>query len=129
VGDDLGFGVFFLGLAAVGLLFARRLTRTGLWLGADGIVVRNPLRTVSVPIDDADSFITGVARGGTNGTPCPLLRRRHGSAVGVWALGREGVVWRFGRYERGFQPLCDELNAVLQSLKAECGPEVCRRAG
>jgi hypothetical protein len=83
----------------------------------DQIVIRNPFRTWTIPIDDADSFAEGVASGSGNGTPCPLLRRRHGRPVGVWALGGDGVIGRFGRYVRDLQPLCDELNAALASLK------------
>jgi hypothetical protein len=102
----------------LGLLLAKRLRQAGVWLGADGIVVRNPLRTWTVPINDVDSFAADVASGGGNGTPCPLLRQRHGRPIGVWALGREGVVWRFGRYQHELEPLCDQLNAVLADLKA-----------
>jgi hypothetical protein len=46
-----------------------------------------------------------------------MLTRRDEDAIGVWALGREGVVWRFGRHERELQPLCDALNAALHRLQ------------
>jgi hypothetical protein len=118
VGADVGAGAFFFGMAALGLVLAHRLRQAGVWLDEDRIVFRNPFRTWTIPISDADSFAAGVASGGGNGTPCPLLRRRHGRPVGVWALGREGVVWRFGRYQHELEPLCDELNAVLADLKA-----------
>lgn len=98
------------------LLFARRLSRAGLWIAADGVVIRNPLRTIVVPLSDAEEFIAGIAGGG-NGRPCPILKRRHDRAVGVWALGHEGVIWRFNRYVTEMQPVCDELNAVLRGLR------------
>jgi hypothetical protein len=118
VADYLVLGVFFFGLAGAGLVFARRLATAGLLMAGDGVVVRNPLRTVSLPLGDVEGFSAGVTETGGNGTPCPMLRRRHGPAIGVWALGREGVVWRFKRYQRGLEPLCDELNGVLRRIQA-----------
>ena len=47
-----------------------------------------------------------------------MLQRKHGRSIGVWALGREGVVWRFGRYQHEMEPLCDELNVVLSTVRA-----------
>lgn len=102
--------------AALGLLLAVRFARAGVWIAADGIVVRNPFRTVTVPLEDADQFVAGIAAGSGNGTPCPILKRRHGRSVGVWALGREGFVWSFRRYTDEMHPLCDELNAALSTL-------------
>jgi hypothetical protein len=118
LGAELGAGAFFLGMAALGLLLAHRLRQAGVWLGPDRVVVRNPLRTWMIPLSDATGFAGGVAAGGGNGTPCPLLRRRHGRPVGIWALGREGVVWHFGRYQYELEPLCDQLNVVLADLTA-----------
>ena len=110
-GDQLVLGVFFFGTAAAGLVLARRVARAGLWLGGNGIVIRNPLKRWTVPLGDARAFVVG------NDKPSPYLVRQHGGAVVVWALGREGVVWRFARYQRELQPLCDELNAVLRELQ------------
>jgi hypothetical protein len=120
VGDYLGVGAFFFGLAGVGLLLARRLATAGLLMATDGVVVRNPLRTVTVPLSDVEGFVPGVTASGGNGTPCPMLKRRHGPTVGVWALGREGLVWRFGRYQRDLGPLCDELNVALRGIQTTC---------
>jgi hypothetical protein len=118
IGAFLAIVAFCLCLAVPGLFLARRLSNAGVWIGADGIVVRNPVRTIPVPLRDAESFVPGVASGGGNGTPCPILKRKHGRPVGVWALGREGVVWRFGRYQHEMEPLCDQLNTVLRTLQA-----------
>jgi len=89
VGAYLVLGVFFLGAASVGLLFAHRLATAGLMMRSDAVVVRNPLRTVRLAPSDVDGFVPGVTQGVGNGTPCPSLRRRGGRAIGVWALGRE----------------------------------------
>lgn len=84
--NDLGIGLLFVALAAPGLWMAQRLRRTGLWIGVDGVHVRNPLRQYTLALSDAESFAPGVLAGGTNGTPCPMLKQTHGPAVGVWAL-------------------------------------------
>jgi hypothetical protein len=118
VANDVGIGAFFIALAGPGLWMARRLARTGLWMSADGIIVRNPLRTYSTALGDVDAFAPGVLAGGNNGTPCPVVKQRQGRPVGVWALGREGVIWRYGRYAHELEPLCEELNAVLGNLRA-----------
>jgi hypothetical protein len=110
--------VFCLAVAVVALIFARRLGRAGLWIAADGIVVRNPVRITTIPLDDADTFVAGVAGGG-NGRLCPMLKRRRGSAVGVWALGREGFIWQMKRQMPEVTPLCDELNGVLRLVRGD----------
>jgi hypothetical protein len=117
VGGFIGVEIFCLCVAVPGLLFTRRLSRAGLWMAADGIVVRNPLRTITVSVSDADEFVAGLAAGAGNGTPCPILKRRHGRPVAIWALGREGFVWSFRRYGGEMKPLCDELNHVLSTLR------------
>lgn len=117
-GNDVGLSLFFVALAAPGFWMARRLAGAGLWMGADSIMVRGPVRTRTLALADVNSFAPGVLAGGNNGTPCPVLKRAHGPAVGVWALGREGVFWRYARYADEMEPLCDELNDLLRKLKA-----------
>jgi hypothetical protein len=124
--DQLGLGVFFFGTAALGLAFARRLSAAALWMGPDGIVVRGRLKTRRIPLAEAEAFVPGVLAGAGNGTPCPMLKLKHGGAVGVWALGREGVAFRYRRYVQELQPLCDELTEVLKALQSGAttrGPE------
>ncbi len=121
-GGDIGFGVFVLGIDAFLVVCARRLSRAGLLMSRDGVVVRGPFKTWAVPLADAESFEPGVQAGGGNGTPCPMLKRKNGGAIGVWALGHEGVVWRYRQYLRDLEPLCDELNAVLGAVRAESAP-------
>jgi hypothetical protein len=124
--DQLGLGVFFFGTAALGLAFARRLSAAALWMGPDGIVVRGRLKTRRIPLAEAEAFVPGVLAGAGNGTPCPMLKLKHGGAVGVWALGREGVAFRYRRYLQDLQPLCDELTEVLHALQSDAtarGPE------
>jgi hypothetical protein len=117
LGQYLGLGVFYFGIAAVGMAFAGRVARAGVWIGTDQIVVRGPFRTRSVALDDAAAFAPGLQGRGGNGTPCPILERRGGRAVGVWALGRRNIWFRYQRLCQEIQPLCEELNELVATLR------------
>jgi hypothetical protein len=118
LGDYLAFGVFYFGIAFLGVAFAGRVARAGLWIGPGGIVVRGPFSTRSVAFEDAASFVPGLQGGGGNGTPCPMLKRHDGRAVGVWALGRRNIWFRYQRLCQEIQPLCDELNELVETLRS-----------
>jgi hypothetical protein len=118
LGDYLGLGVFYFGIAALGMAFAGRVAKAGLWIGPDGIVVRGPFRTRRVALGDATSFAPGLQGRGGNGTPCPMLERRGGRAVGVWALGRRNIWFRYQRLCGEIQPLCDKLNGLVETLRS-----------
>jgi hypothetical protein len=118
LGDYVGLVVLYFGIGALGMVFAGRVAKAGLWIGSDGIVVRGPFRTHSVPIADAQAFVPGLQGGAGNGTPCPMLERRDGRPVGVWALGRRNVVFRYQRLFAEIQPLCDELNQLVTALRS-----------
>jgi hypothetical protein len=117
LGEYLVLAVFYLGIAAVGMIFARRVARAGLWIGREGVVVRGPFRTRSVALEDAASFAPGLQGRGGNGTPCPMLERRGGRAVGVWALGQRNIWFRYRRLCDEIQPVCDELNSLVETLR------------
>jgi hypothetical protein len=114
----LGLGVFFFGIASLGIALAYRVARAGVWIAPDGIVVRGPFRTHSVAVDDAGRFVPGLQGRGGNGTPCPLLQRRDRPAVGVWGLGRRNIWFRYQRLCQEIQPLCDELNVLVASVRS-----------
>jgi hypothetical protein len=109
VGNDLGIVAICAVLAAVVFWVGYRMFRAGLWIGPEGVVVRGPFRTKTLSLTDADSFVPGILAGPGNGTPCAMLKRHDGPPVGVWALGREGVIWRYATYVEEMKPLCDEL--------------------
>jgi hypothetical protein len=111
-------GVFYFGIATVGLVFAGRVARAGLWIGPDEIIVRGPFRTQSVEFEKAATFAPGLQGRGGNGTPCPILERRDGRPVGVWALGRRNIWFHYQRLCQEIQPLCDELNELVQDAAA-----------
>lgn len=100
------------------MAFAGRVAKAGLWVGPDGIVVRGPFRTRRVALGDAEIFAPGLQGRGGNGTPCPMLERRGGPAVGVWALGRRNIWFRYQRLCGEIQPLCDQLNGLVETLRS-----------
>jgi hypothetical protein len=114
---DLVLGTMYLGLAALGVLLAYRVARAGLWIGSDGIVIRGPFKTNTLALNDASYFAPGLQGRGGNGTPCPILERRNGPAVGVWALGRRNIWFRYERVCQEIQPVCDELNQLVAALR------------
>jgi hypothetical protein len=115
---DLVLGTMYLGLAALGVLLAYRVARAGLWIGSDGIVIRGPFKTNTLAVNDASYFAPGLQGRGGNGTPCPILERRNGPAVGVWALGRRNIWFRYERVCQEIQPVCDELNQLVTALRS-----------
>jgi hypothetical protein len=110
-------GAFYFGIAALGIVFARRVARAGLWIGTNGIVVRGPFRTCTVALDDAELFGPGLQGRGGNGVPCPMLTRRDGPAVGVWALGRRNIWFRYRQICQEIEPLCGELNELVAGIR------------
>ncbi|MGH2867053.1 MAG: hypothetical protein ACRDNK_05715 [Solirubrobacteraceae bacterium] len=124
LGMTMGLAAFYFGTAAVGLVLAARVARAGIWIGADGIVVRGPFRTQSVALDNAARFVPGLQGRGGNGTPCPMLEREDQRAVGVWALGRRNIWFRYHRLCEEIQPLCDELNELVGTLRSGAPPSV-----
>jgi hypothetical protein len=114
---DVMLGAFYFGIAALGIVFARRVSRAGVWIGTDGIVVRGPFRTRSVALDDAGVFGPGLQGRGGNGVPCPMLTRRNGPAVGVWALGRRNIWFRYRHICQEIEPLCGELNELVAWMR------------
>jgi hypothetical protein len=108
---------FYFGIAALGIVFAGRVARSGLWIGTNGIVVRGPFRTRTVALDDAELFGPGLQGRGGNGVPCPMLTRRDGPAVGVWALGRRNIWFRYRRICQEIEPLCGELNELVAGMR------------
>ncbi len=110
--------VFLLGVAALSVITGLRLASCGLWMSQEQVVVVGPLRTWTLGVGEVAGFEPGV-RGSRNGTPCPVLKRTHGRPIGVWALGRDGLISSYGRFLDELRPLCDELNELLGTLNAK----------
>jgi hypothetical protein len=121
-GAYLVLGLVYFGIAVAGIVLAGRVARAGLWIGPHGIVVRGPFRTSSIAFKDAKVFAPGLQGRGGNGVPCPMLSRRAGPAVGVWALGRRNIWFRYRRVCQEIEPLCGELNELVVNVRSTAGP-------
>ena len=127
--DEWSLGTIAIAAAAIlvfcvpPLWLAWRIERAGLLFEQRAVVVRGPLRTWTVPLEEVVGFDPGERPPvqGVNGTHCPRMRRAHGRPILVWALGRDGVIWNFGRYLRELEPECDELNAKLRTAQDAIG--------
>jgi hypothetical protein len=117
-GHSAGLTAFDVALAAAALVLAVRVVRSGVWIGADGLVVRGPFRTLTVAPQDAGPFTPGLQGRAGNGTPCPMLQRRGQRAVGVWALGQRNIWFRYDRLCQEIQPLCDELSTLVEAVRS-----------
>jgi hypothetical protein len=113
----LVFAAIYLPLAVLGLVVAIRVLRAGVRIRPDGVLVRGPFRTHNVALDAALRFSPGLQGRGGNGTPCPMLERRGQPPVGVWALGRRNIWFRYDRVCQEIQPACAELNALVESVR------------
>jgi hypothetical protein len=109
---------FYFAVAGLGVALARRVARAGVRIAADGIVIRGPFRTRSITLEDAERFAPGLQGRGGNGVPCPVLARRNRGAAGVWALGQRNIWFRYRRVCKELQPLCDDLNALVDALRS-----------
>jgi hypothetical protein len=118
LGQILGLGAFYLGIAGVGFVLAGRVARAGVWIGPDGIVIRGPFRTHHIDLENGARFVPGLQGRGGNGTPCPMLERPARRAVGVWALGRRNIWFRYERVSQEIQPLCDTLTELIEGLRS-----------
>jgi hypothetical protein len=112
--------LFLLAIAAACVAVGLRMRRAGLWIDAEGVTVRGPLRTTRVPLPAAEGFYPrDLGLGGAVRTIVGVnLRRRRERDVIVWAM-RHGEFTapshRAPALAR-WQPLCDELNALLASF-------------
>jgi hypothetical protein len=110
------FVLFFLVLAGASTALGVRFARSGLWVSADGALVRVPLRTKRIAAHDIELFEPGV-HGPGNGVPCPILMRTDGRSVGVWALGSDALTFSSRRALESMRPLCEELDRLLATVK------------
>jgi hypothetical protein len=115
---DLALACATMALLASGLLLcAARLWRAGLWVAAEGVVVRGPLRTHRFALADVAAVHAGIQPGATNGSPGVLLLLEDGRCIPVWALSNEGWIWRMQRYVHAWEPVCAQLEDLIESLR------------
>lgn len=114
----LALAALYLPLAGLGLVLTVRVARAGVRIGPEGIVIRGPFRTHAVTLNSALRFSPGLQGRAGNGTPCPMLERRGDRAVGVWALGRRNIWFRYERLCQEIQPACAKLNALVEDMRS-----------
>lgn len=106
--------LFFIVLALAYLWYGQRIRRDELRVGAQVLVIRNPIRCYTIPLSEVDRFQPGnVTAGGNNGTPGIVVRLNGGRQLPVWALAQEGSIFSIKRKTLGFAPLADDLNGLL----------------
>lgn len=115
-GAALGALAFFAVFAGLGVFAIWRTATAGLMLATYAIVVRGPIRTRRISPTAAVGFEPGIFGFVGNGTPGPMLKLSDGTRIGIWALGREGLVWNFDRYLGEAERLCDALNSALEQV-------------
>jgi hypothetical protein len=108
----------FGGIALAAIWCALRVQRTELRMSSSSVVVRNPIRCHTVPLDEVVKFQPGNATPNTtNGTPGIVLRLTSGHALPVWALAEEGSIFSVKKRTLSFTPLADDLNALLAATR------------
>ena len=96
--------------------YAVGCARAGLIIGADGVVIRNPLKTRTVALSDATCF-TAAQQPAQHGNPTPgvVLEVNSGSVYPVWTFAREGLVWNSAKNTAAWQDVAQSLNELLRS--------------
>lgn len=131
-GDGLEMACFLAILAGIPILLSVRALRAAIRFSADGVTVRGLLRTTRVPLREVEGFAPrGLGLGGVRSTVGIVMRRRARHDLVVWAL-RHGEFSDRRSQEAArqrWQPLCDELDELVRSLRGEgaappCGPAV-----
>jgi hypothetical protein len=103
--------------ASVGaVVYSKRCMRTGLLVGSDRVVIRNPLRTIEFPVSQVERFEAGAQDAGgvsPNATPGVALALRDGRRIFVWPLGQEGFAWNTRKNAQRWEPTAEALTRLL----------------
>lgn len=112
-GGLLAFGVVAIA-AAYPTLYAFGCSRAGLLVTDQAVVVRNPLKKWEIPVTEVRRFVAGTQPAWQgNPTPGVLVELNDGSARPIWTFAKEGFVWNTRKNTAPFNPLAEELNALL----------------
>jgi hypothetical protein len=118
VGSALADTAFFGGIAAAAIWYGVRVRRAELRISSRSVIVRNPIRCHTVPLDAVKAFGPGNATPhGNNGTAGIVVCLSGGHVLPVWALADEGTVFSMKKKTLAFAPLAGELNVLLASAR------------
>jgi hypothetical protein len=120
VGGEAVFALLVVGF----LIGAFRVSRRGLLVDSGGVTIRGYLRTVHVAAAQVDAFVPGAEYGRYGGGLLRQaygvrLRRRDSREYFVRALhtGESSGARSTEAARQKWQPVCDELNALVASLR------------
>ena len=106
--------------AALAMRFAVRMARAGVRISPSGVCLRGVLRTRTLPLAGVEGFAPAAYPGGLLRSEVGVrLMRRQGYDLRVWAMrkGAPSSKERLKEAKDGLQPLCKELNQLLQSMR------------
>lgn len=123
--DMVAVELFFVAFAAISLWLAIRLPRAALRIGPEGVTLRGRLRTRELRLAEVDRFVPGVFSSGLARSSLGVrLKRRQGWDLIVWAM-RSGAGSGKADLEAAlaeWQPVCDQLNELLHTMRGEALP-------
>jgi hypothetical protein len=94
---------------------AINIWRAGVTITTTDVVVAGATATHCIPLADVQRFEPRVVHSGFggNGTPMIVLVREGAEPIGIYALSRQGFVWRFKKILRALEPVAAQLNLTL----------------
>jgi hypothetical protein len=122
IGGDASFSIFAGSMGVV--IISVFAWRTGLWITADGIRVRNPLAAFSLNWDEVRSFRIG--RHGMSRASC-LIDLMDGSTRHAFAIQISNWSIRTKRPDPPERAIVMALNATLERRRAHAGTPAFRR--
>lgn len=101
-------------LALYAAAYARGAARAAFMAASHEVIIRNPLRTMTIPTAEVSRFSAGKQRTGIgNPTPGILVERRDGRCYPIWTLAREGYVWNSQKNTEAWSGVAEDLNRLL----------------
>ncbi len=118
VAIGLGIGLAALALGLALLRYALGCLRAGLRIDGDHVLIVNPLTRRRVPLAEVRGFRAGAQPAAVgNPTPGVSVELADGSAVRVWALAREGLVWNTERDAERWSATASELDELFAARR------------
>lgn len=110
----------FVAIAALAMRFALRMARAGLRISPNAVCLRGVLRTHTLPLTGVEGFAPAAYPGGAARSEIGVkLVRRQGHDLRVWAMTKGAQPGRLEEAKAGLQPLCDELNRLLEETSGQ----------
>ncbi|HEY8083489.1 MAG TPA: hypothetical protein VIE64_08070 [Solirubrobacterales bacterium] len=122
IGTLVAVELMLIAIAALFITAAVRMARAGLRISAQGVSLRGVLRTWNLSLAEVEQFVPGTFSSGLVRSDIGVkLAQRQGNDLIVWAM-RGSAPSSGDKLEAALtelQPLCDELNELLYSMRGE----------